>query len=128
MSARETINGLLQEWLCLTQTEARAIEAASWQDVRRIQSAKSRLQPLLNDARAEWAASDPLASSGLADQPFRAEINRLVALEASNAGLLAEQKRQASARLQSLFEARRNLGRLRGSYLPKPNLVLDSYS
>jgi hypothetical protein len=128
MSARETITGLLQEWLRLTQSEARAIEAASWRDVSRFQSAKAGLQPLLNRARGELIAENPSLASNAGDHPFRAEINHLIALEASNAGLLAEQKRKARSRMQSLVEARRNLGRLRGSYLPKPDRVLDSYS
>jgi hypothetical protein len=128
MSARETINGLLEEWLRLTRSEARAIEASSWRDVRKFQSAKTRLQPLLNSARGELIAENPSLASDAGGHPFRAEINHLIALEASNAALLAEQKRKARVRMQSLVEARRNLGRLRGSYLPKPDLVLDSYS
>jgi hypothetical protein len=127
MSARDTIIGLLQEWFRLTQTEARAIEARSWRDVCSAQAAKSRLRPLLDAAMTGLPAAQK-ASGEIPDQSIRSRIGQLIAMEASNANLLAEQKRKAGMRMQSLVDARRNLARLRRSYLPRPDMVFDSYS
>src|SRR5581483_11311830 len=57
MSPRDQIAALLDQWLHFTRREARAIEAAAWEEVQKIQTAKTDLQSRLNVARADWLAA-----------------------------------------------------------------------
>jgi hypothetical protein len=124
MSPRDQIAALLDQWLHFTRREARAIEAAAWEEVQKIQTAKTDLQSRLNVARADWLAAEPAPDT----QSFRSDINRLIALEASNASLLASQKRRLKSNLDSLIGARRTLRRVRRCYAPAREAVLNSYS
>ena len=129
MSAQQQIAGLLDQWLQLTLAEEQAIEAAAWSELKRIQSAKAGLQPPLNEATAEWAAehSDrPLAETP--DHPFRAEVNRLITLEAGNGERLAARIKGARQEILSRETSCRNLRRVHGSYARKPEAVWNSYS
>jgi len=127
MSARKDISKLLEQWLQLTQAEGGAIQAASWAKVKKIQADKSRLQKNLAEAQGDWARENPDANPQT--NPFRAELARLISLEARNAELLAAQLRRAEADRVSLDHAYRNLRRIQRSYIRKqPPVAWQCYS
>ncbi len=129
MSARQTIAGLLEQWRCLTGGETQAIQTGAWADLKKIQADKADLQPQLTAAMDEWAAENRgLPAAGAGDHPFRAEVNQLIALEASNGALLADQMRKRREALASLEQAGRRLRRVRGSYASRPEANWQSYS
>jgi hypothetical protein len=121
MNAREDIAHLLEEWRTLTQAEGVAIRSAEWPKVQEIQSRKVELQKSLNAAEANWAAENPEAKT--AAKPFRAEVGRLISLEARNAELLAAQLRRARMDQEKLEQAGRNLRKIKSSYTRRMSLT-----
>jgi hypothetical protein len=127
MSARQDISKLLEQWHQLTQQEGGAIQSASWTRVKRIQSEKARLQKSLAAAQSQWVRQNPGPNPDAS--PFRAELARLISMEARNAELLAAQVRRAEAQRQSLDHAYRNLRRIQRSYIRKqPPIAWQCYS
>ena len=116
MSARAELKTLLAQWLELTQAEGGAIRSASWTRVSEIQSQKAALQKSFDHAREKWAVENP---AGALLNAFQTEISRLLSLEERNKTLLAAQMRRARAEQESLHEARRNLAKIRRSYIRK---------
>lgn len=122
MSARDELAAVLQRWLQLTRQEASAIEAAAWPALARIQASKAPLRDSFVAAARQCATEDP-------SLPFRAEVGRIISLLTRNAEVLAAQLRRARARQKSLNEARRNLGKIRQSYIQPARLTAwNSYS
>jgi hypothetical protein len=117
MSAEQDIARLLGEWRELTRAEGVAIQSANWNTVQEIQSRKSDLQKSLATAEANWVAENSANQS--APKPFRAEVARLISLEARNADLLAAQMRRARAQQETLKQAWRNLRKIQRSYVAK---------
>jgi hypothetical protein len=68
----------------------------------------------------KWVAENPPVAGNLAPKPFRAEIGRLISLEARNAELLAAQMRRARAQQETVDNAWRNLRKIQRSYVRKP--------
>ena len=127
MNAQEEIDQLLEQWLTLTRTEARAIEAGAWSEVEEIQARKSDLQPALNAARERWTNENPAVSAD-GEHPFRAAINRLIGMEASNGALIAAQRRQAEVRREALKKTARTLRQVHRSYRQMAEPAWQSYS
>ena len=113
MNARQRITTLLNEWLEMTHHESRVIQAGRWSELARIQKAKAALQLPLTDAIEQWQAENPAEA---ASHPFRDEVSRLLALEASNGKLIAERKREVREKALLLEQALDDLRRLRSSY------------
>jgi hypothetical protein len=125
MSAQEEIAGLLTEWLELTHGEAAAIQAAAWADVHRFQSGKAGLQRRITQAMDGWNRQKP---TDLRDHPFRAQVNRLISLEARNGEMLAVQMSRAKAEMAALVQTGRTLRRIKESYAGKREARWHSYS
>ncbi len=121
---------LLRQWLQFSRAESAAILAAAWPKLRQIQSAKAALRQPLDEAFRQWQSTGPAATaSAAARRPFRAQVARLIALEAGNAQLLAVRRDQAREKLLRLERAGRNLRNLRRSYAPpSPPVACNSYS
>jgi hypothetical protein len=130
MTPPDQLTLLLRQWLELTRAESAAIQAAVWPKLRQIQSGKASLRQPLDQAFRQWKSTDPaVAASAAARRPFRAQVARLIALEAHNAQLLAVRRDQARQKLLHLERAARNLRNLRRSYAPPaPPVACNSYS
>jgi len=121
---------LLEQWLQMTRAESQAIQAAAWPKLREIQSRKAGLRQPLDLAFRQWKSSRPSApASDAAENPFRAQVARLIALEAHNAQFLAGRRERARERQLHLERAAQNLRNLRRSYAPpSPPVACNSYS
>jgi hypothetical protein len=129
MSAPADMAGLLQQWRQMTKAETQAIHAAAWPKLQEIHSSKALLKTSLNDTLAKWWAQQSSEyRTGEFDPPFRAEVSRLIALEAHNAQLVAARQQKARERQQQLERASRNLGKVRRSYAPQTSGALNSWS
>jgi len=130
MTPRELTARLLQQWLQLTGAESLAIQTAEWPKLRDIQSRKASLRPPLSEAWRQWKSGQPRASaSAAAENSFRAQIARLIALEARNAQFLAGRREKARRQQLHLERAAQNLRNIRRSYSPPPPPVAcNSYS
>ena len=122
MNACEDIGRLLDQWLQLTHAEAAAIQSGAWEKLGRIHSAKDLLRIPLDNALAEWKAA------GGSDLPYRAELQRLIALEAHHAQLVTARREDARRQQTDLDRSRRTLRQLRQSYAPANSTALNSYS
>jgi hypothetical protein len=130
MTPSEHMAKLLQQWQQMTRAESAAIQAAAWPKLREIQSRKASLRQPLDEAFRQWKAGEP-AGAGRAGggRLFRAEVARLIALEAHNAQLLAERRAKAREQQLHLERAAQNLRNLRRCYAPPPPPVAcNSYS
>jgi hypothetical protein len=130
MTPPENTARLLQQWLQMTRAESRAIQTAAWPKLREIQSGKAALRPALDQAFGQWKSSRPsVPASASAENPFRAQVAQLIALEAHNAQILAGRREKARAQLLPLERAAQNLRNLRRSYAPPPPpAACNSYS
>jgi hypothetical protein len=129
MSAPSDMARLLQQWRQMTKSETAAIHAAAWPRLKEIQSHKALLRTPLKEALAHWRQQQSSENrTGQTDLPFRAEVNRLIALEAHNAQLVAERCQKAAQHKLHLERARRNLGKVRHSYAPHTSGGLNSWS
>ena len=130
MTPREHMARLLQQWQQMTRAESAAIQAAAWPKLREIQSRKASLRQPLDEAFRQWKATEPAGSSAAAGGlPFRAQVARLIALEAHNARLLALRQEKAREQQLHLERAAHNLRNLRRSYAPpSPPAGWNSYS
>jgi outer membrane PBP1 activator LpoA protein len=113
MKTRQRITKLLNEWLELTHRESHAIQFGRWSELTRIQKAKAALQLPLTEAIEQWKTESPAEA---ASNPFRAEVTRLLALEANNGELLAVRKREVREKILLLEQALDDLRRLHASY------------
>ena len=129
MTPRENTARLLQQWLQMTRAESQAIQTGAWPKLREIQSGKARLRPTLDQAFGQWKSGRTSDPASAAENPFRAQIAQLIALEAHNAQILAGRRERARAQLLPLERAARNLRNLRRSYAPPaPPAACNSYS
>ena len=127
---QEHTTRLLQQWLQMTRAESQAIQAGAWAKLHEIQSHKAALRQPLNEARRQWKSGGPAASAAAGGAlPFRAEVARLIALEASNARLLAVRREKAREQQRHFERAAQNLRNLRRTYVPpSPPVACNSYS
>jgi hypothetical protein len=129
MSAPADMEPLLQQWRRMTKAETEAIRASAWPKLREIQSNKALLKASLNQAMAKLRAQQSSeVRTGSVDLPFRAEVNRLISLEAHNAQLVASNQKKLVERRRQLERASQNLRRIRGSYAPPVPGALNSLS
>ena len=130
MTPPEHTARLLQQWLQMTRAESQAIQAAAWPKLLDLQSRKASLRQPLEEAFRQCQSGQPaVPASPVAENPFHAQLARLIALEAHNAQLLADKKQQARARRLQLECAAQNLRNLRRSYArPSPPVACNSYS
>jgi hypothetical protein len=98
---------LLAQWLELTLAEGVAIQAAAWARVNQIQSSKTALQKSFDAVREHFAG----------ENPFAAEVRRLLSLEERNRALLAAQFQRAQSEQDSLDQSYRNLRKIQRSYV-----------
>jgi|ERR1035441_5734509 hypothetical protein len=130
MTPPEPMARLLQQWQQMTRAESAAIQAAAWTKLREIQSRKAALRQPLDEAFRQWKTGEPAgAGCGGGGPLFRAEVARLIALEAHNAQLLAARREKAREKQLHLERAAQNLRNLRRCYAPPPPPVAcNSYS
>jgi hypothetical protein len=129
MTPPEHIARLLQQWLQMTRAESQAIQAAAWPKLREIQSGKAGLRQPLAQAFRQWKSGQPSVPASSAENPFRAQVARLIALEAHNAQFLAGRREKARQQQLQLERAAQNLRNLRRSYAPPtPPAACNSYS
>jgi hypothetical protein len=129
MTPREQAALLLEQWRLMTRAESEAIQTAAWPKLREIQTRKASLRQPLNEAFRQWKSSQAAGAASAAENPFRAEVARLIALEAHNARLLAGRREKAREKQLHLGRAARNLRNIRQSYAPPPPPVAwNSYS
>lgn len=104
---------LFGEWRHLTEVEGRAISGGNWPEVWRQQLRKQDLQVHLLRARETWQNLWPDAGQSQADfeSRFRSIVKELIALEATNAQLVATARESAQ---RELAECDRAVGHLRG--------------
>ena len=112
MNPRE-LEHLFGEWRQLTEAEGRAISGDDWTEVRRQQERKEELQTRLVRATdaGRILGAGPSANRADFERRFRPVITELVAMEMTNAQLVAT--RRASAR-REFAECDRAAGNLRG--------------
>jgi hypothetical protein len=128
MNPPEHTARLFHQWLQMTRAESQAIQAGAWSKLRGIQADKASLRQPLDDAFRLWKFGRP-AVSAAAENPFRAKVARLIALEEHNAQLLAGRREQARQQRLHLERAAQNLRNIRRSYAPPPPPVAcNSYS
>jgi hypothetical protein len=128
MTPREQTDCLLQQWLQMTRAESQAIQAAAWPKLREIQSRKAALRQPLGLAFRQWKSGQPSGPGPAAQNPFRAPLARLIALEERNAQFLAGRRENARRQQLRLERAAHNLRNLRRSYGPPPPVAWNSYS
>ena len=109
MNTRQRITMLLKEWLEMTHREFHAIQTGRWSELERIQKAKAALQKPLTDAIEQWKTENPEEA---ATNPFRNDVNSLLALESHNSELLAVRKREVREKMLLLEQALYDLRRL----------------
>jgi hypothetical protein len=127
MTPPEQTARLLQQWLQMTRQESQAIQTGAWTKLHEIQSRKAALRQPLRQASRQCGIGR--ASVPAAAHPFRAEIARLISLEAHNARLLALRLEKARGRQRQLERAAQNLRNIRRSYArPSPPVACNSYS
>ncbi len=126
MNAATELLDLYGRWLELTESEARAIRAASWSAVTELQAQKAGLQKLVEACSRRVS---PLADSGRA---CAAELQRvirdLVRREEENSAFLAQQLEAHRSERAVLEQSGLNLRRLRCSYGQGQNSTWQSYS
>jgi|SRR5579872_5406321 len=125
MGTRQNMTKLLGRWFELTCAEAGAIQSAAWPALKEIQADKLRLQESITQDREKWMVENPRGAAG---GPFRAEVDKLLSLEARNAELLAGQLRKVRSEKESLDRAFRNLRKIHRSYVRNPETVWHCYS
>jgi hypothetical protein len=125
MDPRQRIAAILKQWLEKTHAESQAIQTSDWAALRAIQSAKVQLRLSLGPAVEEWRANNP---DEAAANPFRAEVNQLLALETQNGSILAARKHRAQEKKRLLEQALFNLKRVRSTYAKPARAVFNSCS
>jgi len=130
MTPQEHTASLLKQWLQMTRAESQAIQAGAWTKLHEIQSHKATLRQPLDQASRQWKSGGSAASAASGGAaPFRAEVARLIALEARNARLLAARREKALEQQRHLECAAQNLRNLRRTYVPpSPPVACNSYS
>ncbi len=125
MDPRQHIAAILKDWLEKTHAEGQAIHAGDLAALAKIQESKAALRAPLAEAVAQWRAENPEEADA---HPFRAEVNRLLALETHHSNLLAARKRKTQEKKVLLEQALFNLRRVRSSYAQTPDRVFNTYS
>ncbi|HXG49547.1 MAG TPA: hypothetical protein VNO52_18135 [Methylomirabilota bacterium] len=119
MTPRHELQDLYLQWRRWTVLETEAIGTADWVRVEECQAAKRDLQPRITRA-AEQARLDSGAACAQDGQESRVRVllNELIDLERRNLDLLARLRDRATAELDRLGQAGRNLRRVHRSYVP----------
>jgi hypothetical protein len=125
MNPRQQIAAILKQWLEMTLEESQAIQSGDIFTLREIQKSKEKLREPLGEAVTLWRRESPEEAHA---QPFREEVNHLLALETRHSELLAARKRNAHEKKALLEQALFNLRRVRSSYAQGPDLILNRYS
>jgi len=115
MNVRQRIILLLKEWLEMTRREFHAIQVGRWSELARIQKSKGALQQPLTEAIEQWKIENPVEAM---TNPFRSQVNSLLALESHNSELLAVRKREVREKLLLLEQALYDLRHVRSAYSP----------
>jgi hypothetical protein len=125
MDQRQRIATILKQWLEMTHAESQAIRAGDWPALKIVQTDKAKLRLPLGQAVEQWRAENPAQA---ATDPFRAEVNQLLALETQNGNLLAARKHRAQQKKRLLEYALFNLRRVRSTYAKPARPVLNACS
>ena len=130
MDARNQLMDLYQEWRTLSETEGKAIRAATWSRVDACQDAKHGLQPRMLSA-VELCQAE-LKAAGINPQDFDLQLRKIVAelilLEERNSQWLAEQREAALAQARQLDRTSRSLRQVRQAYVGDAAAAWHSYS
>ena len=125
MNPRQQIAAILKQWLEMTLEESQAIQSGNIFALREIQKSKAKLREPLGEAVFLWRKESPEEANA---QPFRDEVNHLLALETQHSEMLAARQRAAHEKKALLEQALFNLRRVRSSYAQGPRLILNRYS
>lgn len=125
MEPRRRIASMLKQWLDSVRAESHAVQAGDLPALRKIQAARAELRAPLAEAVEQWRAENPAEAAA---NPFRSEVDRLLALETQNSNLIAALKHQAQEKKLLLEQALFNLRRVRNTYAKPAETVLASYS
>lgn len=123
MEPRDRIAAILKQWLESIRAESDAIQAGDWPALRKIQSARAELRLPLGHAVEQWRKENP---SEAAANPFRYEVDQLLALETQNSDALIARKRCAQEKKHLLEQALFNLRRVRATYVRPHRTVFSS--
>lgn len=125
MNPRQQIAALLKQWLEMTLAESQVIQRGDIRALREIQKSKAELREPLAAAVLRWRAESPEEAAA---QPFREEVNHLLALETRHSQLLAARKRDAHEKRALLEQALFNLRRVRSSYAQGAGMSFNRFS
>ncbi|MGO8696728.1 MAG: hypothetical protein ACLQVY_03285 [Limisphaerales bacterium] len=125
MNPRQQIAAILKQWLEMTLEESQAIQNGNIIGLREIQKSKAGLREPLGQAVTLWRKESPEEAE---TQPFREEVEHLLALETRHSELLAARQRNAHEKKALLEQALFNLRRVRSSYAQGSELILNRYS
>jgi hypothetical protein len=126
MEHRSRIAAILKQWQEMTRAETAAIQAGDWAALRKVQETKAQLRLPLGEAVEQWRSHN---SSEAAANPFRDEVNQLLALETQNGNMIVARKHRAQEKKRLLEQALFNLRRVRSSYaISGHRPKLNSYS
>jgi hypothetical protein len=125
MDHRQRIATILKQWLEMTHAESQAIRAGDWPALKIVQADKAKLRAPLGEAVEQWRAQSPAQAAA---DPYRAEVNQLLALETQNGNLLAARKHRAHQKKRLLEQALFNLRRVRSTYVKPARQVLNACS
>jgi hypothetical protein len=130
MSAREELAGLYDEWLRLTERESEAIAAGAWPVVASHQQAKLALQQYIAATSDRLKSERPGDAAGRTSEsnPFKENLDHLIALESRNAETIAAKRRVAESERAQLDRASQNLRLVQRSYGSSPTTAWHSYS
>ncbi len=112
---------LLDQWRSLSEDEGKAIAAGSWNHVEQLQSAKSLLQPRIDEVR-------PRIAPARHESQFRPLIESLIQLERRNQALVDQRRATAQEQERTLNRSDRNLRQIQKSYVPSAPNLWHSYS
>lgn len=130
MRAAAKLLELYGEWRLWTEREFSALQAGQWPLLSEPQEAKSRLQPLINQAStaaaSEWHQDETHATDERAQ--VRAMLHELIEMETRNEGVLASQVAVNVRERTQLQASRKNLARVQKSYGQRLPTAWQSYS
>ncbi len=121
MTAPDELAELYAQWRVLTEQEEAGIRQGAWSSVDQCQTAKSRLQPRIEEVSRRVDLS-------LLEARFRPLVAELMAMEQRNAALVEEQRGRAQAQIREDNQSCRRLRKLQRLFIPPARLNWQSYS
>jgi tRNA G26 N,N-dimethylase Trm1 len=127
---RAALGSHYARWRTLTIAEGEAIADGQWKQVVNLGESKRQLQDLIRTTQR--ALREECARCGLdaqvAEEPYKALLHELIALEGHNNQTLASQRQQNLARQEELQSVVHTLRQVREVYSTKCEAIWQSYS